>query len=307
MYEIIKKRFSELKELNSYKRIDEKHPLDIYIGLDELNKKSLAVILEGEIVPLESTIMITTKIYKRKDNKLNLSFNLQEEYMCDVFYKFCDDIITSTRNFSIDNFLEFILERWQRWIMLFTKTRTSLLSENEIRGLLGELIFLRKDMFNKYGIEKSVIAWQGCEKAHKDFEIENDWYEIKTIRQNGNAIIISSIEQLDAENDGNLVVIKLEDGNLTISDYITLNKYVNEIETMITKANIKHLFLNKLNIVGYNYDEGYDAYIYTIKGMNKYTVNKGFPRLIKDDLKKGIGKISYEIYLDAIKDFKIGE
>lgn len=304
MYEIIKNRFEELKELNSYKRIDENHPLDVYIGFDETNKKSLAIVLDGEIIQLDSTKMITTRVYKRKDNKLNISFNLQEDYMCDVFYKFCDDIIESTRNFQMNNYLEFIIERWQRWIALFTKTRTSLLSENEIRGLLGELIFLKEEMFKKYGIYRSIVAWQGCERLHKDFEIDDEWYEIKTIRQNGNIVTISSIEQLDDEKEGKLVVIKLENGNTEINDYITLNKYINEIENMIEIIDIKNNFLNKLNLVGYIYDECYDSYIYTKKGMDFYSVNNSFPKLRKEDLKEGIGKISYEIYLDAIKDLK---
>lgn len=92
---------------------------------------------------------------------------------------------------------------------LFTKTRTSLLSENEIRGLLGELIFLKENMFKKYQMNRSIISWQGCEKAHKDFEINAEWYEVKTIRQNGDTVTISSIEQLDDEKDGKLVVIRI--------------------------------------------------------------------------------------------------
>lgn len=83
-----------------------------------------------------------------------------------------------------------------------------------------------------------------------------------------------------------------------------MNKYINEIKDLIEDEEVKNIFLKKLNDIGYIYDDGYDEYIYLKKGINYYNVNKQFPRLLKADLKEGIGKISYEVYLDAINDFK---
>ena len=51
-------------------------------------------------------------------------------------------------------------------------------------------------------------SWSGQELTHKDFSMENTWYEIKTIGCGQQNIKISSLEQLDSVYDGEIVVFQ---------------------------------------------------------------------------------------------------
>ena len=77
-------------------------------------------------------------------------------------------------------------------------------------GLIGELLFLKNILFEKYGIEKSIEGWSGQDRTRKDFSYEDKWYEAKAISFNKDTVAISSLEQLDSEISGELAIILLE-------------------------------------------------------------------------------------------------
>jgi hypothetical protein len=169
MIEELKAKFIECKESKSYKRIDSSHPVDIYIGYDELGRKSLAIISDGEIDNVESTRLIDVKFVKRVDNRLSLSFNLIDDSISDIFYKFCIDIIDSTMNVKTLNPLLFVIDRWKNWINTYKNQHSLILSEKEIRGLIGELIILKEYIFENYGDEKGIKSLLGESRSHKDY------------------------------------------------------------------------------------------------------------------------------------------
>lgn len=300
----LKEKFDEIPK-SLYKRIDASHILDIYIGYNEKGCKTMTIVEFGEIDNIESTRMIEVNLKKRTDNKLSLSFSLLDENMSDMFYNFCEDIIESSRKINKQNAILFIIKRWKNWINLFKNPYSVILTENEIKGLLGELIFLDKYMFRKYGIEKSLNSWIGTCKSHKDYEIDDTWYEIKAIRENSLTVKISSIEQLDSNYNGELVIIRLEPSNNSIREPITLNNYIQKISEQINSDNLKKFFKDKLLEIGYFYTEEYDKFVYSLKRINRYLVNDKFPKITLSDLKTGIVRASYEIDIDNLSDFKI--
>lgn len=301
--DLIKDKFEECKGTNSFKRVDSNHPVDLYVGYNEKNQKTFVVIANSSEEYVESSKLIEVKLSKRADGKLSLSFNLLDDKMSDIFYSFCSDIIQKTYNLNDYSPISFVIDRWKNWMKMFKNPNSLLLPENEVRGLLGELIFLKEYMFPKYGIEKSLESWIGSSLAHKDFEVDDTWYEIKTIKENAITVEISSIEQLDSNVVGKLVIVKLEPSNKAISNPIMLNQYVKDIENMLeSKEQIEKLY-NKLDQRNYYYSEDYDKYVYCNKGINKYTVNDQFPRIKSEDLKEGIVRVSYQLYLNNIKEY----
>lgn len=307
MYESVREKFEICSCNNGYKRFNDAHPIDIYIGLNEKHQKSLIIVSSGNIEDVESSRMINVCLSQREDNRLALSFDLLEDDMSDLFYKFCADIIESTKIYNKMNTINFVIQRWKDWISLFKNPINDLLSELEIKGLLGELIFLKDYMFEKYGIEKSLNAWMGPEMSHKDFEVNDTWYEIKTINQNGIDIKISSIEQLDSNSIGELVVIKLEKSNIETNLNISLNGYIVNLRNIIPEELIS-IFDRKIALAKYKYESDYDQYIYSLKNIVHYKVNNRFPRITKNSLPNGIIRVSYDILLDNIDEFKmVGE
>jgi len=303
-------RFENERKNKTYRRVDEKHSLDWYIGYNEDDQKSLVLIVRGELRKFESTKFILVKIEKRVDEKVYLSFNLIENKYTDIFLKFCEDIIETTRNKELQvDILEFVLMRWNMWRLAFKNSNKSL-SENEIKGLIGEILFLKNNMIPNFGVERSINAWQGPLNYHKDYEIDDKWYEIKTIGDNSLTVKISSIQQLeDIKNKkGELVIITLSNTNKENKNYITINNLIASIDNDIKNIELKRIFWSKLNNLGYVYEEEYENYIFELKSIYKYNVvDEEFPKMTSNSLKKGIVNVSYEISINELENFIIKE
>ena len=74
MYEGIKEKFDSLKSYKGYVRINSTHPVDIYLGLNELNQKSFVIITSGEAENIESSKLINAVIRQREDGRIYISF-----------------------------------------------------------------------------------------------------------------------------------------------------------------------------------------------------------------------------------------
>lgn len=296
-------KFELGRENCSYRRVDSKHILDIYVGYNPNKQMSMIITEIGEVKDIHSSKCIDVKMYEKLPNKVSISFNLMDKSMNKLFLQFCNDIIESTRDVDQNKSVDFIIKRWQYWIMMFKKPYTDLLTENQILGLLGELIYLKEYMIPKYGQGKAIESWQGQNKLHKDFEINNTWYEIKVIKPSALTVKISSIEQLDSNNKGSLVTVILDKTNKQVEGSITINKYYEELEAVITNFDDTLKLRQKLTQGGYYKDEEYDKYIYKFIDKREYIVDNNFPKLSKMDLSEGILKASYEIGLDYIEQF----
>ena len=69
-------------------------------------------------------------------------------------------------------------------------------------------------------------SWMGPLLGHKDFEIDDTWYEVKSVNENAIQVTISSLEQLESDVNGYLVVVRLEDTSSVSGCSINLNEVV---------------------------------------------------------------------------------
>ena len=305
---MVKEKFDNEKKTKTFRRIDENHPLNIFLGYNDENKPTMIITLKGKKIDIESSHLIEIKLYRKDDKHINLSFSLLDGSVETIFYKFCEDIIESSRNIGNRNALNYIISRWNSWRLMFKKDISELLNEKQISGLLGELIFLRQNMIKKYGEDVAISSWMGPEKAHKDFEVYDTWYEVKTIKNGALTIKISSVEQLDSPNIGHLFLIVLEKTNENNNEVFTLNNYINTISYELMNFENQITFRNKLLLSGYCYNEEYDKYSFRVVDKKSFIVNNSFPKIKKEDLGNSIVKASYEILIDEIDEYKeIGE
>lgn len=303
LYKIMEKLESG-RENNTFKRIDSDHPIDIYVGYNDKNEPTLAIIGKGSIKSnVESTKYVEVSVNNKDKHNTTLSFSLLDLSMSIIFYKLCEDLIESSRNIKKENALFFMLDRWNNWRQMFNKKSISILSSNQITGLLGELIVLHRYMIPKYGLAVAIQSWMGPDMSHKDYELLDTWYEVKTIHSSSLSVKISSIEQLDSKNIGHLIIVKLEKTNKNAYGSLNLNSYINTIEKHITDFSLLTLFRKKLSLIGYFPDNEYDECNFFFVSMNKYVVNSEFPKIEKESLYNGIIKISYEILINSIEEF----
>ena len=181
--------------------------------------------------------------------------------MLEYFCTFCQDLLDSVKVVSEDDIAYRTLRsRYYSWRHLFRPDSPNL-TENEIMGLLGELLFLKEYLIPNKGIEDALDSWVGPEITHKDFSNNQEWFEVKTINFGKERVKISSIEQLDSAIDGYLVVIELEKMSPTFRG-LRLNQLVNDILSILSNSSQRELFMTKLQLYGFDFSSENDNFVY---------------------------------------------
>lgn len=297
--------FKTVDKKFGYKLYDNRNKSKLYFGYNDKLQKSLFLIYEGSISKINSSKFIEVFCGIREDNKSVLRFSVIGNESDEVFYRFCDDVIESLKNSKNSELQDVIITRYKIWKNVFQNIRKGKMSEIEILGLIGELIFLNDYMFNVFPMAIAINSWMGFSRAYKDFEIEDTWYEVKTKRKGALTIKISSVEQLDSIRDGILSVIDIERSNSSENVGFSLNVLVKKIIKRLEDADCLSSFINKLQEYGYDFSEEYDEIYYKKEGMSFYKVNSNFPKIMRKDLKKGIANVSYDIYCKDIKQYRV--
>ena len=297
----IENKINLITQNSQYIRVSDSHPLELYIGKNEKGYPTLRYNGIFQPVKIVGNSILEIKQVKTA-NYISILFSYTAKENFSLFYNFCEDIINQTSDyFGNDGYIE-IVNRYNQWKKMFYGNSKTL-SENEVIGLIGELLFLKDYCFPIYGISIGLNGWSGPEPTHKDFSYKNEWYEIKSINSFKNTVSISSIEQLDSLVEGKLVVYSFEKMSPSFNG-ISLNALVGMVSNMIQYETDKDIFFEKLKQVGYSYNEVYDNYVYNMINVDKYVVNAEFPKIKAEDLPNGIGKVQYEILLSLIEKFK---
>lgn len=304
MSAIAKEMFDVAQGIDSFRRVDEEHPLDIYLGKDASARTSMLLISKSVPMQIYSSHLIGITIGKRNDGAWALSFSLLDNQYQDMFFHFCDDIINSTRDVKDKSQgTTFVCLRYLKWQEMLKKNSLGLLSFSEIKGLIGELVFLKEFLFDKYGKNIALQSWIGPDKADQDFVCADSWYETKATVSGAATIKISSIEQLDTINDGELVVVYLDKTSYANPNRITLNGIVDEIEKNLDNGEQRQLLRDILIRQGYVHRNEYDEQGFVCTLINRYAVTQSFPALRKKDIPSAIANSNYLLSLSAIQDF----
>src|SRR6056297_1675896 len=208
LVEMIKNPWSKLPIPNirssiSALRVDSKNPWEFFWGRDIENK--ILLVLKNSQNSFSSRKIPKLKglevknITNREVRENSLVFRLVDLAYRDIFYRLCIDIIESTNTASSEKeAFNVAINRTMRWHYLLKGGADGLLSPEEQKGLIGELLFLERQMLALFNVNEALCAWIGPEGAPKDFEIGNVCVEVKS-RRIGAApyIVINSEHQLD--------------------------------------------------------------------------------------------------------------
>lgn len=285
-------------------RIGENHNISLYVGKDEMGRYAFDFRGRFKVARTKSSDVISvTHINSGEENYIR--FSLENPALLEYFCTFCEDLVSSTQVISDDETAyQTLRARYFSWKQLF-KPNHGNLSEIEVMGLIGELLFIRDEMIPTKGLDAALDSWMGPEKTHKDFSYDKDWYEVKTINFGKESVHISSIEQLDGINEGYLAVYTLERMSPSFNGF-KLNALVNELIAMISPSHLKETFLAKLCLYGFDFSPENDNFVYDLKSAIIYRVdNANFPRVTREMLPDSIIKVQYDIILSEIDSFKI--
>ncbi len=303
----LKALFESITERDAFKRVDSTHPLDLYIGIDDMARWTILLICPSRPKHFSSSKMIYGAIGERIDGRWSVSLSLIDDTYRDMFVLFCSDIIDSSRNIqNKDNGTRFIIKRYEEWKKMLANSKGEMLSPEEIKGLLGELFILNTELVELFGSDEAVLSWTGPRFAHQDFIFGDIWYEVKTISSSQDYVQISSIEQLDSAGIGHLVIIHADQTSITNNRATNVNMIYRQLLNRLTDDDTRELFCNTLLKFGYYPRPEYEEsdYTFEIKDVIHYSISEDFPCLRKNLIPSAVAKAVYMISLSAIEQFK---
>jgi len=193
------------------------------------------------------------------------------------------------------------IERWRR----FTAKRRRSLSEEEVRGLIGELCVLGLAS-DAIGGDRALASWLGPDRALRDFECPDSVIEVKTFSSSGGfSIRISDPQQLEGSSAKPLyvAVAHLEAAD---SQGRTLPEWCEFAAGRFSGSDDVELFWDKLASAGYVSWQS-DAYQgrYALSDVTFYLVGDGFPRIQSSDVPPGVRAVEFSVDLSALARFVV--
>ena len=293
----IKTIFSTIDHLDTYQRVSSTHLLDLYVGIDDTSRWTLLLISEYQPLQVASSRMILVRSGRRPDKKWSLSFSLVDDNYKDMFVLFCEDIVSSSACIkNKEKATRFVGKRYKEWREMLANARGNLLSPSEIKGLLGEMYFLKDFLCTHYGAEKAALSWTGPKRLPQDYIIGDTWFEVKTVSSSRTEVGISSVEQLDCKKPGELVVVRADKTSVTNTDAVNLNTLYKELLSML--PNDDSTVMGKLVFT----PEAKQPF--EIKATARYAVSADFPCLRRANLPESVTEAKYSLALTTIDSFR---
>lgn len=298
----------------SAKRVDAEHPLDFFWAKDHIGRYLFLYEYphdsDASIKNPPDLAGIETISRPGPNRSTILVFVLKEKANWEIFLTLCKDLLRATQPISNPKSAPVaILQHLRRWHEFLKKNRLDILTEEKIKGLIGELIFLKNFLSPKYGIVDSVKSWVGPEGSPQDFNINDSAIEVKC--QLGTTtpyVKISSAEQLQTQMKNlYLFVITLGKATDISSNSVNLPDLIDGISNVLASESPNTLdrFQDYLSSVGYFYSDKYKDYQYLLLDNFVFHIKEDFPRIVPTDLKPGIIKLTYHIGLSDCKPYEI--
>lgn len=301
----IKKRFKDFFRNGYFTRVDDSHILDLYIGLNEKGQYTLEYRGDFNIKEVKGSGAIGISQGATSNYSYLLIF-LKDTDMFDTFCALINDIVENTRSCSGNpSGYQIVTNRLYLWKKMFSSKKKKM-DESAIMGLIGELYFLDNFMFPKYGKTESLNAWSGQELTHKDFSLDDIWYEVKSIHSGKDSVRISSLEQLQSNNYGELIIIPMERMSSAFNG-INLSKLANKIMKEFDSDEDLDKFIAKMSEQGFCFDTEADEYVYQVISIDRYAVKSEFPKIIRVEIPPAIVQAQYDLSISNILPFLIKE
>jgi Putative PD-(D/E)XK family member, (DUF4420) len=291
-----------------YKRLSLEGKPSLNIGLNNLNNRCL--ILE---LPTQSKFKLPNSV---KQN-LSLEYYKQSNCLCivlldNMFNDLFNDLVLSIYNrvYDISDsevYTKEFIHSFNKWSAFFANNNFELLNQFQVKGLFGELHFLKNNLLKKEcKINDELIAWKGPYDERHDFVTSFKDYEIKTTEEDSNSINISSEFQLESEKgkELELVVLFLKSDNLI---GFTIKNLIDEIKLIVLENfGDNSILLNAIHQKGLTFNNLhlYDNYKFTpIKEIIYDCVSENFPKLISTEIPTEINSVKYKIQINLIDKF----
>lgn len=303
----------------SARRVSAEDPWDFFWARDAAGRFLLIMGYAEAIGPIKTERIPNLRGVEISDVRGNapdrrlIMLKLLDDSLRDPFQRLADDLIEGTRSANSEgDAVRKVVERLWRWHHLLRGGSSSLLSEPEQQGLIGELLLLENLLLPHFPAAYALSAWQGPLGGPKDFEVDSIAIEAKTLRKTAPPYLrISSELQLDS--DGlmalYLAVVELDRAPATADDAADLSTFAARIKERLIAHDPQalELFEARLSATGFRWEDDYSEFMWVKGKTSFYLVDESFPRIVTRDLPNGTSDINYRVSLSACSKNRIDE
>lgn len=237
-----------------------------------------------------------------------LDIVLTEPAGLEVFHHLCLDIVGASRSAkSEDSAVSMAVQRTWLWHRMLRGAPSGKLSEEEQKGLIGELLMLER-LLHAVPCARAVLSWRGPSGAPKDFEVGEVSIECKARRGAATPYVtISSEDQLDSLGALDLFLYVADLTSASEDQGFSVSELALRLGQAIADADqaAADLFGGALMSAGLLPEHDYAADRWTIQGERSYRVDTAFPRIAASTLPLGIERVHYQVDLNAISPCEV--
>lgn len=278
--------------------------IEAFWGRKPDGRLALLVALQRiEDVPLDlPTVRGVELLVVAADRRLQLVLEPAGDW--EMFHALCLDLLSAADEGADEaTALQLLVARLLRWQKFLSKGTRKLLDEREVRGLIGELLFLRDYLVSMVGTA-AVECWQGPLGLPQDFVFDGRLVEVKTFAAGSDpSVRITSAEQLtsgDVPLFLHIVCLVRQDESLTLPDL------VDELRQLLVASHAQtEAFEDRLLTMGYIDLPEYRAMSYAVTSVSDFEIRDGFPRLTTEQVPTGVKDVAYSICLADMRSFAV--
>lgn len=211
---------------------------------------------------------------------------------------------------QVDEYSNHFIQAFYRWSEFFEDKKSDLLSEDTIKGIMGELLVLKLLITapDKPEINFLLKAWTGLYDNGNDFELESKNLEVKAKSPSGIDVKISSEFQLEVSLGKGLELFVVS----LLSDFtvgIHIRDLILEIKKLVQEASgdntILWKALSQKNITAKNVSQ-YDRYRFKPVNWIAYNcADENFPKLSRSNIPEEINGLKYTLRTNLLTSFII--
>ena len=229
----------------------------------------------------------------------HLVLSLEDSNRRDLFVTICADVVAAASQPDQNTALAQFLARLDAWRQ-FLRDRRDGLSRIETVGLIGELLVLERLI----DVEASCLSsWQAPLDGLHDFQRNGHALEVKTGLGPASEITISKIDQLDIVSVRrlNLLHVKLIESPAGRSLHDIIVNLNTALPDDAHRRSFENLLLRRGLLPGD--DTARSKPRVQLRAIDAYSVEDGFPRLVRSGLPIAIIEATYRLDIRGISSF----
>lgn len=300
----------------SSRRISAENKWDFFWAKDHTGRCLLLLQHEEASAPSEKLPRpkgLTVELWDAGPGRKTLALRLLETSQRDIFLKLATDIVSAADAASSEpEAVAAALARTWRWHHLLKGGTGGKLGDEEQKGLIGELLVLKRHLLPALPPSAAIGCWVGPLGAPKDFEVGRLAIEAKARRGSATPFIkISSEHQLDDSGCDCLLLHVVELDRLptenNADDALSLATLVAELRGRLEASDrvAAETFDASLAAAGLRAEDNYDEDLWIEGAAHLFEVKAGFPRVTASIAGPGVRSVQYSIDLAACAPYAV--